>query len=58
MQALTRWHHLVASSEARDVLALAMHPALYHLICMVIKTASDFPTFFTNVDSVVANNLR
>jgi hypothetical protein len=49
---------MAASSEARDVLALAMRPALYHHAQMVIKTASNFPTFFTDVDSVVANNLR
>ena len=58
MQALARWWHLVASSEAWDVLALAMCPALYRRVCMVIKKASNFPTFFIVVNSVVVNNLR
>jgi hypothetical protein len=48
----------VASSEALDVLHWAMHPALDRHIRMVIKTASDLPAFFVNVDFVVANNLR
>jgi hypothetical protein len=57
-QALAQWQHPVASSEARDVLHRAMHPASYRRIPMVIKITSTFPAFFVVVDSVVANNLR
>jgi hypothetical protein len=58
VQALTRWRHPVASSEARDVLHRAMRPASYRHIRMVIEITSTFPAFFVVVDSVVANNLR
>jgi hypothetical protein len=58
VQALTRWQHSVASSEARDVLHWAMHPTLYRRIRMVIKITSTFPAFFVIVDSVVAHIRR
>jgi hypothetical protein len=48
----------MASSEARDVLHRAMHPASYRRIRMVIEITSNFPAFFVIVDSVVANNPR
>jgi hypothetical protein len=32
-------------SEARDVLHRAIHPALYRLICMAIKIASNLRVF-------------
>jgi hypothetical protein len=57
-QALARWQHPVAYSEARDVLHQAVCPALYRHIRMVIKITSTFPAFFFVVNSVVANNLR
>jgi hypothetical protein len=57
-QALARWWHPVASSEAQDVLHWAMHPAPYRRIRMVIKITSTFPAFFVIVNSIVANNLR
>jgi hypothetical protein len=49
-QALARWRHPVASSEARDVLHRAMHPASHHHIRMAIEIASDLPAFFVVVD--------
>jgi hypothetical protein len=56
-QALARWRHPVASSEAWDVLHWVMCPTLYLRIRMVIEIISTFPAFFVVVDSVVANNL-
>jgi hypothetical protein len=44
-QALTRWRHPVAFSEALDVLYWAMRPASYCCIAMAIKIASDFSSF-------------
>ncbi len=51
-------HHFrpVASSEALYV--LAMHPASYCRIPMVIKMVSDLPAFFFLIDFVVVDNLR
>jgi hypothetical protein len=57
-QALARWRHSVAFSEAQDVLHWEMHPASYRRISLVIKTTSTFPAFFVVIDSVVTNNLR
>ena len=56
-QALTRWQHSVASSEALDVLHWVMHPALYRCICMAIKIASDLPAFFIVVDFFVGHTI-
>ena len=50
-QALARWRHPVASSEALDVLYRAMRPALYRCIVMAIEIAIDSPAFFVAVDS-------
>jgi hypothetical protein len=47
-QALTRWRHPVASSEALDVLYRAMCPASYHCIAMAIEIAIDLPAFYPN----------
>jgi hypothetical protein len=58
VQALTQWCHLVASSKAWDVLHREMHPALYRHIPMVIKIASNFPTFFVVIDFSFAQNRR
>jgi hypothetical protein len=49
-QALTRWLHPVASSEALDVIHRVMRPASYHCIAMAIKIAIDSPAFFVAVD--------
>ena len=56
-QALARWLHPVASSEAPDVIHRAMRPASYRLTRMAIKIASDSPAFFVVVDSFFAHNL-
>jgi hypothetical protein len=42
-QALARWWHPVALSEALGVLYRAMRPAPYHRIRMAIEIASDLP---------------
>jgi len=49
-QALDRWRHPVASSEAPGVLQRAMRPALYHCIAMVIEIAIDSPALFVAVN--------
>jgi hypothetical protein len=46
-QALARWRHPVASSEALDVLYRAMCPASYRCIAMAIEIASDLPIFLS-----------
>ena len=40
MGALTQWWHPVASSEAQDVLHLAMRPASHRRIRMIIEIVS------------------
>jgi hypothetical protein len=50
-QALARWRHPVASSEALDVLYRAMRPASYRCIVMAIEIAIDSSAFFVAVDS-------
>jgi len=47
-QALTRWRHPVASSEALDVLHLEMRQAAYRCIAMAIKIASNSPSFLSS----------
>ena len=49
-QALNRWRHPVASSEAPDVLHWAMGPALYPCMAMAVKIAIDPPAFFVAVN--------
>jgi hypothetical protein len=49
-QALARWLHPVALSEAPDVIHWAMRPASYQCIAMAIKIAIDSPAFFVAVD--------
>jgi len=51
-QALARWRHPLAPSEALDVLYWAMRPTSYCRIHTAIKIASNLPAFF-----VVANLL-
>jgi hypothetical protein len=55
--ALYRWRHLVASSEALDVLHWAMHPALYRRIHMAIEIASNLPAFFFVVYLLLATTI-
>jgi hypothetical protein len=50
-QALARWWHPVASSEALDVLYRAMRPASNRCIVMAIEITIDLPAFFVAVDS-------
>jgi len=56
-KALTQWWHPVASSVALDVLHWAMRPMLYHLICMVIKIASDLPALSVVVDLLLSTTI-
>jgi hypothetical protein len=49
-QALARWLHPVALSEAPDVIHRAMRPASYQCIAMAIEIAIDSPAFFVAVD--------
>jgi hypothetical protein len=56
-QALAQWQHPVASSEAWGALHWAIHPALYRLICMATKIASNLRVFFVILNSIVADNL-
>jgi len=44
-QALARWRHPLASSEALDVLHRAMCLALYRCIAMAIEIVVDLPAF-------------
>ena len=46
VQALARWQHPVAQSEALDVLYRAMRPALYRRIRMAIEIACDSTAIF------------
>jgi hypothetical protein len=56
-QALARWRHLVASSEALNVLHRAMCPASYHRVCMAIEITSNLPTFFVVDDSLLPTTI-
>jgi hypothetical protein len=56
-QALARWRHPVASSEALDVLHRAMRLASYCCIAMAIKIAIDSSAFFVAVDSLLATTI-
>jgi hypothetical protein len=47
MEALTRWWHPLASSEALDVLHRAMCPALYRCIAMAIEIIVNLPAFLS-----------
>jgi hypothetical protein len=48
-QALARWRHPVASSEAMDVLYRAMCPVSYRCIAMAIEIFIDMPEFFVSL---------
>jgi hypothetical protein len=56
-QALARWRHPVASSEALDVLHRAMHPTSHRRIRMVIKIVVDLPAFFVSSISLLATTI-
>ena len=58
MQALSRWQHTVASSEALDVLYRVVCPTSYCRIRMAIEITSNPFAFFAVVDFVVAQNRR
>jgi hypothetical protein len=55
-QALARWLHPVASSEAPDMIHRAMRPASYHCIAMAIEIAINSPAFFVAVDLLSPTN--
>jgi len=57
VQALARWQHSVAPSEALDVLYQAMRPASYHRIRMAIEITSDLPAFCVVADSLLPTNI-
>jgi len=58
-QALARWQHPVALSEALDVLHRAMCPASYRCItmAMAIEIIVDLPAFFVSSISLLATTL-
>jgi hypothetical protein len=56
-QALARWRHPLASSEALDVLHQAMRPASYRCITMAIKIVIDLPAFFVSSISLLATTV-
>jgi hypothetical protein len=58
VQALARWQHPVASSEALDMLHQVMCPALHRRIPKVFQIASKLGVFFCIVDFVIVHNLR
>jgi hypothetical protein len=57
MQALTRWQHPLASSEAMVVLHRAMRPASHRSICMVVEIVVDLPAFFVASISLLATTI-
>jgi hypothetical protein len=52
-QALARWRHPVASSEALDVLYRAMRPASY--CCIAMANCHRFALIFVVADFIVAH---
>jgi hypothetical protein len=56
-QALARWRHPVASSEALDVLYRAMCPASYRCITMAIEIVVDLPAFFVSSIPLLATTI-
>jgi hypothetical protein len=56
-QALARWRHPVASSEALDVLHRAMRPASYRCIAMASEIVVDLPAFFVSSISLLATTI-
>jgi len=56
-QALARWQHPVALSEALDVLHRVMRLATYRCIAMAIEIASNLSAFFVAVNSLFATTI-
>ncbi len=56
-QALARWRHPLASSEALDVLHRAMRLALYRCIAMAIEIFVDLPAFLLSPISLMATTI-
>jgi len=56
-QALARWRHPVASSEALDVLHRAMCFASYRCIAMAIEITSDSSAFYVVIDSLLPTTM-
>jgi hypothetical protein len=56
-QALARWRHPVASSEALDVLHREMRPASYRCIDMAIEIVVNLPAFFVSSISLLATTI-
>ena len=56
-QALARWRHPVALSEALDILYWEMRPASYCRIAMAIEIAIDLPAFFVAVDLLLPTTI-
>ena len=56
-QALDRWWHPVASSEALDVLHQEIRPASYRRIRMAIEIVVDLLDFFVTLISLLATIL-
>jgi hypothetical protein len=56
-QALARWRHPVAPSEALDVLYPEMLPMSYRPIRTAIEITSDSPAFFVVADSLLPTNI-
>jgi hypothetical protein len=56
-QALARWRHPVASSEALDVLYRAMCPASYRCIVMAIEIVVDLPALIVSSISLLATTI-
>jgi hypothetical protein len=57
MQALARWQHPLASSEALVVLHWAMRPSSHRRIRMVVKIVVDLPAFFVTSISLLATTI-
>jgi hypothetical protein len=56
-QAIARWRHPVASSEALDVLHRAMRLASYCCIAMAIEIIVDLPAFLLSPISLSPTTL-
>jgi hypothetical protein len=57
VQALARWQHPVASSEALDVIHRAMRPASYRCIAMAIEIVVNLTAFFDSSISLLATTI-
>ena len=56
-QALARWWHPVALSDALDVLHRAMRPESYRCIAMAIEIVVDLPAFFVSSILLLATTI-